>query len=286
MLPGFEVSIPGSTRRELRAGKSCVLIDTIPDENEEEGQDEVRGRQRREQRWRWRRHWNRRSIVNGKVVQSGAAGYGKGFVTCFLKVLLACLGSRAAAVQPNCLWNSQKTCYNTFSSTCRPRLHNDSFSESFSRATLCGVWSVMISCKTFLKCSTAVGLIQKLLCSPNGNRNLRLTTRQNIMTVRTPHSVQFISIFLGVYCNDVKDGQLDVTPEMIWLSKYSCYTKWPSKTGASNLEFNTQQLGLPRPRLYLQGLQGKCWTLEDKPVPRSAFTTARITRNKSRQQKV
>ena len=29
----------------------------------------------------------------------------------------------AAAVQPSCLWNSQKTCYKTFSSTCRPRLY-------------------------------------------------------------------------------------------------------------------------------------------------------------------
>ena len=50
MLLGFEVSISVSTRRELRDGKSCVLIDTIPDEDEEEGQDEGRGRQRREQR--------------------------------------------------------------------------------------------------------------------------------------------------------------------------------------------------------------------------------------------
>ena len=34
------------------------------------------------------------------LIQSGAAGWGKGFVTCFLEVPLACLGSMAAAVQP------------------------------------------------------------------------------------------------------------------------------------------------------------------------------------------
>ena len=53
---------------------------------------------------------------------SGAAGCVKGLVECFLEVLLSCLGSMAAAVQPNCLWNSQKTCYKTFSPICRPRL--------------------------------------------------------------------------------------------------------------------------------------------------------------------
>ena len=57
------------------------------------------------------------------LLQSGAVGCEKGFATCFLKVPLACLGSMAAAAQPNCLWNSQKTCHKTFSSTCRPRLY-------------------------------------------------------------------------------------------------------------------------------------------------------------------
>ena len=52
------------------------------------------------------------------TVQSGAAGCEKGFVTCFLTVPLACLGCMAAAVQPNCLWTSQKTFY----TTCCPRL--------------------------------------------------------------------------------------------------------------------------------------------------------------------
>ena len=33
------------------------------------------------------------------------------------KFPFACLGSMAAAVQPSCLWNSQKDCYKTFSST-------------------------------------------------------------------------------------------------------------------------------------------------------------------------
>ena len=55
-------------------------------------------------------------------VQSGAAGCVKGFLTCFLEVPLAGLGCMAAAVQPSCLWNSQKACYKTFSATCRPRL--------------------------------------------------------------------------------------------------------------------------------------------------------------------
>ena len=45
-------------------------------------------------------------------IQSGAAAAGciKGFVIFFLEVPLACLDSLAAAVQPNGLWNSQKTC--------------------------------------------------------------------------------------------------------------------------------------------------------------------------------
>ena len=41
-------------------------------------------------------------------VQSGASGCEKGFVKCFLKVPLSYLGSTAAAVQPNGLWNFQK----------------------------------------------------------------------------------------------------------------------------------------------------------------------------------
>ena len=44
-----------------------------------------------------------------KAIQSGASGCEKGFVKCFLKVSLACLGSTAAAVQSNGLRNSQKT---------------------------------------------------------------------------------------------------------------------------------------------------------------------------------
>ena len=57
-----------------------------------------------------------------RKVQSGAGGCVKGFVKCFLEVPLAWLGSMAAAVQPSCLRNSHKTCYKTFSTTCRPRL--------------------------------------------------------------------------------------------------------------------------------------------------------------------
>ena len=57
-------------------------------------------------------------------VQSGATGFVKGLVTCFWKFPIACLGSMAAAVQPNSLWNSQKTFYKTAFTTCRPRLYN------------------------------------------------------------------------------------------------------------------------------------------------------------------
>ena len=52
-------------------------------------------------------------------VRSGAATRKKGFVICFLKVPLACLGSMAAAVQPDSL---RKTFYKTFFMSCRPRL--------------------------------------------------------------------------------------------------------------------------------------------------------------------
>ena len=41
------------------------------------------------------------------ILQSEAATCRKGFVMCFLKVPLACLGSMTAAVQPYSLWNSQ-----------------------------------------------------------------------------------------------------------------------------------------------------------------------------------
>ena len=63
-------------------------------------------------------------VPGGKdaCVQSGAAGCVKGFVTCFLKVPLPCSGCMAAAVQPNCLWNSQKIFYKTFYSTSCPSL--------------------------------------------------------------------------------------------------------------------------------------------------------------------
>ena len=54
------------------------------------------------------------------MVQSGASGCEKGFVKRFLKVPLACLGSMAAAVQPNGLGNSQKTVYKTFWTSGRP----------------------------------------------------------------------------------------------------------------------------------------------------------------------
>ena len=42
-----------------------------------------------------------RPTMNITYIQSGAAGCVKGFLTCYLKVPLACLGSMAAAFQPN-----------------------------------------------------------------------------------------------------------------------------------------------------------------------------------------
>ena len=56
------------------------------------------------------------------TLQAGAGIYSECFVIHFLKVLLVCLGSMAAAVLPNGLWSSLKTFYKTFSSTYRPRL--------------------------------------------------------------------------------------------------------------------------------------------------------------------
>ena len=50
----------------------------------------------------------------------GEATCSEGFVMCFLKVPLACLGSRAAAVQPSSLGNSQKNVYKTFGTSGRP----------------------------------------------------------------------------------------------------------------------------------------------------------------------
>ena len=41
-------------------------------------------------------------------IVGGAATSSEGFVICFLKVPLACLGSMAAAVQPNSLGNFKK----------------------------------------------------------------------------------------------------------------------------------------------------------------------------------
>ena len=55
--------------------------------------------------------------------QSGAETCSEAFVICFLKVPLACLGRMAAAVQPKGLGNSQNTFYNTFGTSCRPRLY-------------------------------------------------------------------------------------------------------------------------------------------------------------------
>ena len=61
------------------------------------------------------------------IVQSGAATCSEGFVICFLEAPLACLSSITAAVQPNSLWNSQKTFYKTFRTSCCPRLYLTSY---------------------------------------------------------------------------------------------------------------------------------------------------------------
>ena len=51
----------------------------------------------------------------------GEATCSEGFVMCFLKVPLACLGSMAAAVQPNSLGNSQKSKQNLWNKCTPPR---------------------------------------------------------------------------------------------------------------------------------------------------------------------
>ena len=56
-------------------------------------------------------------------MQSGAADCERGIEKCFLKVALTCLGTMAAAIQPNSLWNYQKTFDKTFFTTCLPRLY-------------------------------------------------------------------------------------------------------------------------------------------------------------------
>ena len=53
-------------------------------------------------------------------VPSGAATCENGFVKCFLEVPLACLGSMAAALQPNSLGNSRKKVNKTFGASGRP----------------------------------------------------------------------------------------------------------------------------------------------------------------------
>ena len=62
-------------------------------------------------------------MVGERVVQSGAAGCGKGFATCFLRVPQAAgLNCSCHAAQAS-KGNFQKTYYKTFYTTCRPRLY-------------------------------------------------------------------------------------------------------------------------------------------------------------------
>ena len=62
-------------------------------------------------------------------IQSGAAGWGKGFLTCFLKVPQAIgLNCSCHAAQAS-KGNFQKRCYETFYTTCGPRLYSVSMSN-------------------------------------------------------------------------------------------------------------------------------------------------------------
>ena len=63
-------------------------------------------------------------LTNQKYLQSVVSGCVTGFVNFFLKVPLACLGSTAAARQPNSLWNSPKTFYKTFFTRCCLRVYS------------------------------------------------------------------------------------------------------------------------------------------------------------------
>ena len=69
-------------------------------------------------------------------IQSGAAACLECFVMFFLKIFLACVGSMAASVQPNGLGNSQKTCHETFGTSCRTRLYN-LLENTFSHGSCC-----------------------------------------------------------------------------------------------------------------------------------------------------
>ena len=64
--------------------------------------------------------WTTTPLYLPAAILGGAATCSEGFVVCFLKVPLACLGSMAAAVQPNSPGNSQKTVNKTFGTSGRP----------------------------------------------------------------------------------------------------------------------------------------------------------------------
>ena len=85
-------------------------------------------------------------------VQPGAATCSEGFVFCFLKGPFACLVSMAAAVQPNCLWNSQKTLNKTFYSTCRPTLYVQPGAASCSEGFVFCFLKIPLAC---LRCMAA-----------------------------------------------------------------------------------------------------------------------------------
>ena len=66
---------------------------------------------------------NFRCELQNKLCCNGWGGHltcSEGFVICFIKVPLACLGSMAAAVQPNSLGNSKNKVNKTFGTSGRP----------------------------------------------------------------------------------------------------------------------------------------------------------------------
>ena len=80
------------------------------------------------ERWRPRPEMNlsyylslaRYDHYTAKYLLGGAATCSEGFVMCFLKIPLACMGSMAAAVLPNGLGNFQKFVYKTFGTSGPP----------------------------------------------------------------------------------------------------------------------------------------------------------------------
>ena len=120
--------------------------------------------------------------------------------------LLACLGSMAAAVQPNSLWNSQKTFYKLFSTSCCPRVYLST--NMFSESTLCVIQAVMKFCFDLnVKFRLPIWWHSSCSISPTANGTWQISW-QNITTEWMTHIVAisgFISKnFVGIFllCGD------------------------------------------------------------------------------------